>query len=88
MPRPKLEDKNYEIVMKLFDRRCIICNSTWGVTVHEITPKSLAPKTWMSIDNRVVLCNNCHEKIHNLSRKDRDDLLLPARERALKFRLS
>lgn len=35
-----------------------------GRVVHEIHPRSQRPKTWRKLDNRVLLCNECHEKIH------------------------
>ena len=85
VPRIADDDPNYENVMRLFNSTCILCRATFGVTVHELIPRSLAPKSWKRIDNRVCLCNDCHTKIHNMSKKDRDDLLLPARDRALKL---
>lgn len=85
MPRQVDDDPNYDLIFKLYNGRCILCRATYGVTVHELTPRSLAPKTWKKIDNRVCLCNECHTKIHNMSKRDRDDLLLPARDRALKL---
>ena len=85
MPRQVNADENYEIVMRLYNSTCILCRATFGVTVHELIPRSLAPKSWKRIDNRVCLCASCHTKIHNMSKKDRDDLLLPARDRALKL---
>ena len=85
MPREKDSDPNYDLVMRLFGGACVICGATYGVTVHEMTPKSLAPKSWKAIDNRVPLCQEHHDYVHRLSRKDRDEFLLPARERALKF---
>ena len=85
MSRQLDSDPNYEILMKLFHGQCILCRASFGTTVHELIPRSLAPKSWKKIENRVVLCAVCHTKVHNMSRKDRDDLLLPARDRALKF---
>lgn len=84
-PRYK-EDKTYDTVMKLFGGRCVLCDTSFGVTVHEIVPKSLAPTTWSNVDNRVPLCAKHHEYVHTLSKRDREDLLYPARDRALKFR--
>lgn len=84
MARPRKEDTSYNTVMRMFHGECILCHSSWGVTVHEIVPRSLAPKTWMEVPNRVTLCAVCHEKVHNMSKRDREDLLYPARDRMLK----
>ena len=85
MGRPRKEDVTYDTVMKLFNAECVICHATFGVTVHEIIPRSLAPKTWHEVENRVPLCSVCHEKIHTMSKRDREALLYPARDRALKY---
>ena len=86
MPRAKTpdEDTNYDEVMKLYRGECLICGVSFGTTVHELVPKSLAPKTWKAISNRIVLCQKHHEYVHNLSMKDRDDLLLPLKEKKLR----
>jgi len=85
MPRVEGDDPNWDVVMSMFGGKCVLCGAVFGVTVHEMTPKSLAPKTWKEISNRVPLCATHHEYVHTLSRKDRDDLLIPARAKALKF---
>ena len=81
----QVEDKNYDEVMRIYGGKCILCGASFGVTVHELVPKSLAPKTWMKVSNRVTLCAVHHEYVHRLSRRDRDELLFPARDRALKY---
>lgn len=52
-----------EKLLEEYNRRCVMC---WGeaVTIHEIIPRSKAPRTWDRDDNKVALCNDCHEKIH------------------------
>ena len=83
--RPTKDEAAYKTVMNMFHGECILCHSSWGVTVHEIIPRSLAPKTWMEVANRVPLCSVCHEKVHNMNKRDREALLYPARERMLKY---
>jgi len=83
--RPRKEDVTYKTVMNIHHGECVLCHASFGVTVHEIIPRSLAPKTWMEVENRVPLCSVCHEKIHNMSKRDREALLYPARDRALKY---
>lgn len=84
-PRELDADPNWEKAMKLFHGQCVLCRSEYGVTIHEMTPKSLAPKTWKELGNRVALCQPCHDWVHRLSKRDRDAYLLPAREKALKY---
>lgn len=31
-----------------------------GTDVHEIFTRAQRPTTWNELDNRVLLCNNCH----------------------------
>lgn len=52
-------------IFALFDGRCAINPSHKAVTLHEIIPKSLAPKTWMLPENRIPLCNSCHRMVHD-----------------------
>jgi 5-methylcytosine-specific restriction endonuclease McrA len=35
------------------------------VVLHEITPKSLRPKTWQEPMNRIPLCVDCHLWAHS-----------------------
>ena len=50
-------------ILKLYKYRCIRCKRKSN-TVHEIRPKSLVID-WETMDNMVVLCNDCHEKVHS-----------------------
>lgn len=48
----------------LFRGRCLVNPAHAGVTIHEIYPRSQRPKMWMKTENRVLLCNECHDTIH------------------------
>jgi len=43
--------------------RCVICGKM-GSTLHEIIPKSRT-QHWQRPENRVVVCANCHFRIHH-----------------------
>lgn len=47
-----------------YDGRCVVCGEQ-AVTIHEISPKSLNPR-WREFDNRVPLCNECHDWAHSI----------------------
>lgn len=49
--------------MKMHRGRCVICGRGTRV-IHEIVPKSIRPKTWDTLDNRVPLCTVHHLKVH------------------------
>ena len=50
-------------IFRQFSFKCLVC-SKQAVVLHEIIPKSKAPKTWDRPENKVPLCANCHENIH------------------------
>jgi hypothetical protein len=56
-----LLEQNNEII-RLFHGRCIRCNHR-AVTVHEIYPRSCG-KIAEKSENRVPLCHDCHDEIH------------------------
>lgn len=60
---PELWDEEEQKIWKFFDYKCLICDGN-GEVIHEIVPKSRAPKTWMKFENRVLLCVECHNFIH------------------------
>lgn len=55
-------------IFVLFRFRCVRCR-TRAVTLHEICPKSRCPKNWQEKENRVPVCNNCHEWAHRRGTK-------------------
>ena len=50
-------------ILQIFDGRCIRCGRRTAV-VHEIVPKSHGDE-YLAADNRVTLCNSCHEWAHS-----------------------
>ena len=58
-----------------FGYKCLDCLVNDAVTLHELVPKSLAPKTWNTPENRVPLCNDCHRKAHSIGTKNSRKLL-------------
>ena len=55
--------RNREIVIRAFRGRCGLNPVHPGSHVHEIIPKSLK-KDWWVLGNQVLLCPECHDKIH------------------------
>ena len=51
-------------VRELYGYRCVRCGKPQSGIVHEIVPKSKRPLDWWALENRVVLCGECHEFIH------------------------
>jgi 5-methylcytosine-specific restriction endonuclease McrA len=51
-------DKSHDLILWLFDYRCINCTRPTRA-VHEIIPRSHG-KNSMMIKNRVPLCHECH----------------------------
>ena len=68
--------------MDKFGHRCVLCSAS-AVTLHEVIPKSRAPKTWDRFENQVALCNECHETIHRKGALNFVEELRIARQRAL-----
>lgn len=60
-----IENPNILKIKKIFRNRCLVNPAHFGIVVHEIHPKSHRPKTWNELDNQVLLCHECHDKIHN-----------------------
>ena len=72
-----------EDIRKMFGYRCVRCGEPNCRTIHEIIPRSLRPKDWFVLDNRVVLCGACHDHIHRLGAVNFVSELEACRERAL-----
>lgn len=51
-------------IRRIFHGRCLLNPSHAGCVVHEIEPRSQRPSDWHEISNRVLLCSECHDKIH------------------------
>lgn len=72
-------------IFEEFGYRCLDCLVKDAVTLHELVPKSLAPKTWREPENRVPLCNSCHQKAHRMGTKNSKALLELKRHGLRKF---
>lgn len=55
--------KDHDLVLKLFNYRCIVCGKKTN-EVHEIIPISNGKK-YLAIKNRVPVCRKCHGWAHN-----------------------
>ena len=60
--RKEIDDSNRYIRL-LYGGRCVRCSKPSNI-VHEIVPRSVDPRNWIAVSNRVLLCGGCHEFIH------------------------
>lgn len=44
---------------------CEVCKSNIRLEVHHILPRCCYPELTFDLDNLMVLCKNCHKKIHS-----------------------
>lgn len=60
--------------MLKFNRYCVVCyphDTIFGVTVHEVYPRSQHPTDWWKIpDNGCPLCQEHHDYVHSLSTEE------------------
>jgi 5-methylcytosine-specific restriction endonuclease McrA len=77
----QLSDPDWQTVWDMFHGRCVLCYEQ-GATVHEIIFRS-SGKSAMQIDNRIVLCFNCHRDVHDKGYKVSVEQLREARKKAL-----
>lgn len=59
--------KDHDLVLKLFDYRCIVCGKKTN-EVHEIIPISNGKK-YLAIKNRVPMCRKDHAIAHESTKK-------------------
>jgi len=78
----KVDDIYHNDVLELFHHRCIKCPRPTEI-VHEIVPRSRRPKTWMSPENRVSLCSECHSWAHERGARASAEELTFLREKRL-----
>ncbi len=72
-----------EAIMDMFNGMCAVHLTHPAVCIHEIVPRSKAPKTWMEPENRIPLCHEAHELVHQQGTRRSAALLIAAREKAL-----
>lgn len=69
-------------IFEQFNFKCVRCLQP-AVTLHEIRPKSLNPKTWMNSENRVPICAKCHSWAHERGTNQSAPILTTLREKRL-----
>ena len=70
-------------ILDLYQNRCVVCRSPI-VVVHEIVPKSKRPKTWMTEDNCITLCQEHHLLAHRYGYKRYEKQLRQYRDKRRK----
>jgi len=59
-------------IWQAYNFRCVVHPHIYAVCLHENPPKSKNPN-WMNEPwTRYALCNDCHTKVHEMSRLERD----------------
>ena len=72
-----------DAIMAMFNGMCAVHLTHPAVCIHEIVPRSKAPKTWMEPENRIPLCHEAHELVHRQGTRRSAALLTAARQKAL-----
>jgi 5-methylcytosine-specific restriction endonuclease McrA len=75
------EMKSENEILKKFNYRCIRCGRK-TLVIHEISPRILG-KDSMREENRVPLCNKCHDWAHSLGSIKSGIVLRKLRDRKL-----
>jgi 5-methylcytosine-specific restriction endonuclease McrA len=73
--------KSTNAILIKFKHKCLICRRPTG-TIHEILPRSVN-RNWMEESNRVPLCTECHEKVHNTGAVKNAPMLRDLRDQRL-----
>ena len=50
--------------MKRDSNQCVKCYDTENLQCHHIIPVNIEPLLSADIDNCIILCYNCHKKVH------------------------
>lgn len=69
-------------IFEQFNFKCVRCLQS-AVTLHEIRPKSLNPKSWNTSDNKVPICAKCHNWAHERGTNHSAEMLITLREKRL-----
>ena len=70
-------------IFQQFHFKCVRCPQK-SITLHEIHPKSLRPKTWMQPENRIPVCKKCHDWSHRAGTRFSAPILEVLRKERLK----
>jgi 5-methylcytosine-specific restriction endonuclease McrA len=70
-----MSDSNYDLIWSMYGGICCLCLGK-AASVHEILPRSSIPNDWMAVDNRVLLCASCHNKVQENPSAWKDKLIL------------
>ncbi len=57
-----------KIILDKYDNKCCMCNSDKDLDVHHVVPVSVDISKITDPENGIVLCRNCHRKLHHPSR--------------------
>lgn len=77
-------DKDREVILKVFDRKCVVCGKLTNV-IHEIKPISSGRKS-LAIKNRVPLCRTHHSWAHDVGTNNSIPILQEKRAESLKHK--
>jgi len=78
-----IQDDNAKLILDLYKKRCIICLTTKSIQIHEIVPRSLSSDP-LQIQNRVLLCKDCHNSVHTTGTRYKVDRVFKRRDMRLK----
>ena len=54
-------------IIKLRDKRCVICENDIKLIAHHILFRSYSPLLQFNINNGITLCKKCHKEAHDLN---------------------
>lgn len=67
--------------------KCAECGTTENLTFHHLKHKAEYPELIYDIDNIQLLCKNCHDKVHNQTRKEKKDDDTMAESKLLRMKM-
>ena len=76
---PSVEDLR---ILERFHYRCVRCHRPWS-TIHEIDTRGAVGKIAMREDNRVPVCDICHDWIHTVGTENANPELYRCRDEVL-----
>ena len=53
-----------QMLLKRDSNQCVKCYDTENLQCHHIIPVNIEPLLSADIDNCIILCYNCHKKVH------------------------